>query len=289
MSGLTGVKDVDLKILQELTDKELSIVCSVNKKVAELCNDENFWMNRLRLKIPFPDNNMENINDLRESNNKNIKQLSYKELYKYLFGKNSKNNKDALFKSIQLDNVNLFKKLKSLYEGKEIIRNYHIMKEAGKYSSYNIITYLLLSETTHGGKKNLASMALYFENDKVFKWLKSMDVVDYNNYIETLIEKLNEEDIDLTQYEKETIPKIEKCFSELSDLEVEGLFSFISVRLNDENLNILIKLYDIISEDWKDEFGEENIIPWIDEGLEISSASEDVKNKFRDHVKKSFI
>lgn len=100
MSGLTGVKDVDLKILQELTDKELSIVCSVNKKVAELCNDESFWMNRLILKLPPPDNNMKSINELRESNNKNIKPLSYKELYKYLFGKDSKNNKDALFKSI---------------------------------------------------------------------------------------------------------------------------------------------------------------------------------------------
>ena len=40
--SLTGIKDIDLKILQELTDAELGKVCTVNKRVAELCNDETF-------------------------------------------------------------------------------------------------------------------------------------------------------------------------------------------------------------------------------------------------------
>jgi hypothetical protein len=43
---LTGIKDVDLKIISELDDYELGKVCSVNKYVHSLCKDENFWRNR---------------------------------------------------------------------------------------------------------------------------------------------------------------------------------------------------------------------------------------------------
>ena len=42
MSGLTGIKDTDLKIIQELTDNELNKVCQVNKYVNSLCNEERF-------------------------------------------------------------------------------------------------------------------------------------------------------------------------------------------------------------------------------------------------------
>jgi hypothetical protein len=44
--GLTGIKDVDLKILSELNDKDLFSFCLVDKHANRLCKDENFWRNR---------------------------------------------------------------------------------------------------------------------------------------------------------------------------------------------------------------------------------------------------
>ncbi len=44
---LTGNKDVDRKILNELEDVDLVRVCQTNKKANTLCNDQVFWMNRV--------------------------------------------------------------------------------------------------------------------------------------------------------------------------------------------------------------------------------------------------
>ena len=45
---LTGNKDIDRKILNELDDEDLVRVCQVNKKSNEFCNnDQVFWMNRV--------------------------------------------------------------------------------------------------------------------------------------------------------------------------------------------------------------------------------------------------
>jgi len=44
--ALTGIKDVDEKILNILDDKELGRVCQTNKKAKTLCDDEDFWRRR---------------------------------------------------------------------------------------------------------------------------------------------------------------------------------------------------------------------------------------------------
>ncbi len=44
---LTGNKDVDRKILNNLEDKDLVKFCTVDKKANSLCNDQVFWMNRV--------------------------------------------------------------------------------------------------------------------------------------------------------------------------------------------------------------------------------------------------
>ena len=48
---LTGNKDVDRKILNELEDEDLVNVCQTNKKAQSLCNDQVFWMNRVFLRF----------------------------------------------------------------------------------------------------------------------------------------------------------------------------------------------------------------------------------------------
>ena len=53
MNKLTGDKNINFMILMKLNDKELSMVCSVNKYVNELCKDDTFWFNRVLLTFNF--------------------------------------------------------------------------------------------------------------------------------------------------------------------------------------------------------------------------------------------
>ena len=50
--SLSGIKDVDLKILSELDDETLLNFCVTNKYGSQLCQDEMFWRNRLTAKYP---------------------------------------------------------------------------------------------------------------------------------------------------------------------------------------------------------------------------------------------
>lgn len=43
---LTGIKDVDLLIMSELSDKELGKFCQLNSYTKGLCKDDNFWRRR---------------------------------------------------------------------------------------------------------------------------------------------------------------------------------------------------------------------------------------------------
>ena len=49
---LTGIKDLDHIILNKLDDKDLVNVCQTNKKADEICNDQAFWLNRIKTKFP---------------------------------------------------------------------------------------------------------------------------------------------------------------------------------------------------------------------------------------------
>lgn len=45
-NSLTSIRDIDLKILSELNDRDLFQFCLVNKNANELCRNEHFWRNR---------------------------------------------------------------------------------------------------------------------------------------------------------------------------------------------------------------------------------------------------
>ena len=49
---LSGIKDVDMIILNKLEDVDLIQACQVNKKADEICNDQAFWLNRILTKFP---------------------------------------------------------------------------------------------------------------------------------------------------------------------------------------------------------------------------------------------
>lgn len=75
--ALTGIKDVDMKIIDNLNDVELGKVCTVNKYVNKLCNEEIFWVNRIRRIYPIT---TEELNQMKEY----LLFPSYKELYIWL-------------------------------------------------------------------------------------------------------------------------------------------------------------------------------------------------------------
>ena len=51
--ALTGIRNLDEKILNELDDKDLVNACRVDTKADEYCNDQLFWMNRILTKFPM--------------------------------------------------------------------------------------------------------------------------------------------------------------------------------------------------------------------------------------------
>lgn len=53
MSKLTGNKQTDFIILMKLADHELGKVCQANKYVRSLCNDDNFWRERVLKYFPI--------------------------------------------------------------------------------------------------------------------------------------------------------------------------------------------------------------------------------------------
>ena len=50
--SLTGIKDLDVIILNKLEDKDLVNICQINKKADEICKDQGFWLNRILTKFP---------------------------------------------------------------------------------------------------------------------------------------------------------------------------------------------------------------------------------------------
>ena len=50
--SLSGTRDIDYKILNELNDVDLVNICQTNKRADEYCKDQMFWMNRILFKFP---------------------------------------------------------------------------------------------------------------------------------------------------------------------------------------------------------------------------------------------
>ncbi len=51
--NLTGIKDIDFKILNNLDDSSLVQYCTTNKEANKVCNNQIFWMNRTIKTFPY--------------------------------------------------------------------------------------------------------------------------------------------------------------------------------------------------------------------------------------------
>jgi len=45
--GFTGYKDTDTLILMQMSDREIAAICSVNKYINSICENQYFWLNRM--------------------------------------------------------------------------------------------------------------------------------------------------------------------------------------------------------------------------------------------------
>ncbi len=93
---LTGYEDLDLKIMMELDDKEISLLCGVNQYAAQLCKTKHFWIkkfNNENLPIPDVDNLLKAyqisilVNDITD-------QLRYEIIHQYTLKVNPKFGSD---------------------------------------------------------------------------------------------------------------------------------------------------------------------------------------------------
>lgn len=257
MKALTGIKDVDLKILQELKDNEISLVCSVNKYVARLCENESFWLNRLltHYKLDF-------IKDLKGN-------YTYKQLYRYLFF----DKKSGVQEAIKTDNLLFLKELTNNF----LNTNFDIIYEVAENNSFKILTFILLQEEDIDRRDDIVTEALFTANMKTFEWLLLMGMTNYFSYILLLIKQNFSNEI--------TFPQIRKYIGFLGTEDInDGVLYVLGVNLTDINLENRIFLYDfllsflnnIITKERK-----QNLIKSIME----SSASRIIKDKFINHVR----
>ncbi len=94
--SLSKIRDVDLKILSELDDRDLLNYCKTHKYGSELCNNEDFWRNRVQIKFP-------GAVKIKSSNgtwkNFYLKMVYYSDRYR--------NNDDAMFEAVRKNDMDM--------------------------------------------------------------------------------------------------------------------------------------------------------------------------------------
>lgn len=124
---LSGVKPVDAKIIDLLSDYELGQVCLANKYVNEICKDDNFWMNRtIRVFGPI----LGSIEELRTYK----ENRTWKEFYQYL----AKLTNHKMERWLQMDifDVKLIKELTDFTSDLNSYENEKMRKITYKIAGY---------------------------------------------------------------------------------------------------------------------------------------------------------
>ena len=78
--AFTSSKDTDFKILMELPDRELGLFCQTSSKINSLCRDENFWRNRILIRLSRNLISSEKLHKLKDF----LEFKTWKEFYIYL-------------------------------------------------------------------------------------------------------------------------------------------------------------------------------------------------------------
>ncbi len=105
--NLTGINDLDFKILNDLDDKDLVSYCRVNRSAKEMCNDQTFWLQRIMKKYPYIPSDL-----LRRSKNRrrtwsqyyieDLKAITPETAYHYLVSAATSGRLDLVMIAIQM-------------------------------------------------------------------------------------------------------------------------------------------------------------------------------------------
>lgn len=233
---LSGVKDVDLKILQNLQDKEIPLICSVNKYVRDLCNDESFWLNRF---ITLKHVDIFFIRQMKGN-------FKYKELYRFFhFGEEEIGIREAA----KRDNLYVYKYLlgrfidytKDTYP-KPILES---LKLASANGSIDIMSYMFMNQPNN--LENLSMIISRSANLETFIWLEKMDKINNKEYIINLIhtenipkrmnDYINETDAD--ESDQDFLYEIGKSLGEFDLSNRINILNFFIKKLEIKNLSDL--------------------------------------------------
>ena len=230
MKALSGIKDVDLKILQDLEDTDFEKVCSVNKYVKNLCNDETFWFNRL---INKKNMNLEEIRDIKNDKG----DLKYKEIYSYLFIGNT--YKNGFLKAIRTDNMVLFRKL---WETKphDLGDEVDILLEIGDRGNQDATTYLFAKENDLERKEFFASTIMTTAGDEFRNWLFRIGIITYYQYIKYLVEDGE------YLYDDFVLKEMEKILPKLKAADKTDLAYLIGIEMSSYNVKLFNKILKLL-------------------------------------------
>lgn len=217
---LTKNKDIDLKILQKLSDINLKSICLVSKYGKKLYDDENFWLNRLLITL-----DIEEIQDFKNN-------FSYKELYYFI--RNKSKSKTGILEAIKRDNIHLFRKLWTHHYYKHWGG---ILHEISKVGNKDMATYIISNENDAEHKYDIAGTMMETANSKFTKWLLKTGIVAYDQYIFFIYETP----------EKYSYPlrEISKYLSRIKDSDYLNIIYMIAVYTS-QNLDFTRKILEIL-------------------------------------------
>ncbi len=161
---LTGNKDVDRKILNNLEDKDLVNLCQVNKKAQSLCNDQVFWMNRVFLKFGYVGGDVLRTN---KGTDRTWSEYYIKDLRKINSFNAQKYLETGSYKG-KLDHVIISLNLGANIQGEDGFA----LRIASQNGHLEIVKYLLgLDANIHGGSDAALRWASYNGHIEVVKYL----------------------------------------------------------------------------------------------------------------------
>lgn len=172
---LTGNKDLDLKILGELEDKDLVNICQVNKRADEICKDQSFWLNRIMLKFPYLSLDMLN----KYKHDRSWSQYYIEDLRKINLADVNNTLIDSS-KNARLDHVII-----AINNGANINTKHNLaIRYASSKGHLNIVKYLVSLEKTDIHLNDALKSASYAGNLDMIKYLISQgaDVQTQDNY-----------------------------------------------------------------------------------------------------------
>ena len=163
---LTGIRDLDFKILNDLDDKSLVNYCSTNKEADKICENQMFWMNRVIIKFPYI-----NLNTLKQNKGNKTWSEYYIEDLRKIDHINSNDYLTDGSKNGRLDHVMI-----AIQQGAEI---HTFGDSAVKWSSYgghlDVTKYLVsLGADIHSGNDLAIRWASMNGHLNVVKYLVSL-------------------------------------------------------------------------------------------------------------------